>query len=86
MNKTKIMIDNCQDLLIDIQKYEKQFPDTHTKYETIKNIAKQHDEDPPGSTFGIEVASDWEDKCYGFEIDRIIRDITYIRYVGIWKC
>lgn len=83
--KTKIMIDNCQDLFIDMQKYEKRFPDTHTKYETISEIIKRHEEDPPGSVFGIEVASDWEDKCYGFEIDKIIRSVTFIKYVGIWK-
>ena len=53
--------------------------------EDIKKIVEQHEEDPPGSVFGIGVAPDWEDKSYGFEVDSIKRDITIIRYVGTWK-
>lgn len=38
-----------------------------------------------GAVFGVEVASDWNDKCYGFEIDKVTSDNTYVQYVGIWK-
>lgn len=81
-----VLIDNVHDLLTDMQEYEQMFPQTHTKYEDIKETIEKNEEAPPGSVFGISVASDWKDKCYGFEVDLIKLDITIVRYVGIWKC
>lgn len=80
-----IFIDNCQDLLIDIEEYKKKFPETHMSYYDIKKNLEERFNDPVGSVFGIEVAKDWLDKCYGFEVDRVTPENTIFRYVGIWK-
>lgn len=69
-----------------MQVYKNDFPDTFTKLEEVKEICSNHENDPVGSVFGVRVASDWQDKCYGFEIDRVKGEETIIRYVGIWKC
>ena len=80
-----VQIEGFNDLHKDMQTFNGMFPYTHTKYEDVKRIVEKHYEDPLGSIFGIEVATDWQDKCYGFEVDRIRGEITYIRYLGIWK-
>lgn len=77
--------DRTTDLLTDLQVYKNDFPDTFTKLEEVKEICSNHENDPVGSVFGVQVASDWQDRCYGFEIDRVIGETTIIRYVGIWK-
>ena len=78
-------IDNYLDLFEDMRQYMRQFPETHTRFSTILAVVRQHAEDPIGTTFGVEVAHDWKDKCYGFEVGSTKGDITFIHYVGIWK-
>jgi len=80
-----VFINNYTDLHNDMRFYQEQFPSTHTTFSSIKAIVNRHDGDPLGATFGVEVASDWTDKCYGFEIDKVTSDNTYVQYVGIWK-
>lgn len=79
------LFDRVTDLLTDLQVYKNEFPNTYTKLEEVKEICSNHENDPVGSVFGVQVASDWQDKCYGFEIDKIIGETTIIRYVGTWK-
>lgn len=91
MAKTKtkplweINIDNGIDLINDIKEYEVMFPNTYTTLEDIETNLRKKANNPVGAIFGIEVSSEWPDKCYGFEIDRIIGNTTFIRYMGIWK-
>jgi hypothetical protein len=73
------------DLQNDMHFYQEKFPSTHTTYNSIKTIVNGHDVDPVGAVFGVEVASDWNEKCYGFEIDKVTSENTYVQYVGIWK-
>lgn len=73
------------DLQNDMHFYQEKFPSTHTTYNSIKTIVNGHDGDPVGAVFGVEVASDWNEKCYGFEIDKVTSENTYVQYVGIWK-
>lgn len=80
-----IIIEKFQDLLEDIERYKQQFPKTHLPYKEIKEALEKRENDPVGSMFGINVATDWEDKCYGFEIDRVTPQATHILYVGVWK-
>ncbi len=79
-------IDRTMDLLTDMQVYKNDFPDTCTKLEEVKKMCKNHENDPVGSVFGVQVDSDLQERCYGFEIDRVKGEETIIRYVGIWKC
>ena len=80
-----VFINNYMDLLNDMRFYKQKFPSTHNTMKSIKTIVNRHHGDPVGSVFGVEVASDWNEKCYGFEIDRVTSDNTYVYYVGIWK-
>lgn len=82
---TNIFIDNCIDLAERIAEYKAKFPKTFTGMGTIKNHLQERANDPCGAVFGIEVASDWPDKCYGFEVDRVTPTATYFRFVGVWK-
>ena len=81
-----VFIDNIHDLLEDIERYKQMFPASHTSFEQINEQLEAKDGEPVGSTFGISVADDWEDKCYGFESDKVTPQNTIFRYVGIWKC
>lgn len=80
-----IIIERFQDLVEDMETYKNMFPDTHVPYKRIKEILEEHYNDPVGSMFGIQVSSDWEDKCYGFEIDRVFPNATHVLYSGVWK-
>ena len=80
-----VFINNYMDLQNDMHFYQEEFPSTHTTYNSIKTIVNRHDEDPVGAVFGVEVANDWNEKCYGFEIDKVTSENTYVQYVGIWK-
>lgn len=81
-----VFINNYMDLHNDMRFYQEKFPSTHTTYSSIiKTIVNRHDGDPVGAVFGVEVASDWNEKCYGFEIDKVTSENTYVQYVGIWK-
>lgn len=81
-----IFIDNILDLERDIQSYKEMFPETYRDYDFIKNVAERHYNDPVGFVFGVEVSSAWQDKCYGFEVEKVTPEHTYIRYIGVWKC
>lgn len=85
MQQGMIFIDRIHDLLEDIDRYKRQFPETHLSYEDIKEALKKRENDPVGAVFGINVATDWEDKCYGFEVDRVTPDSTIFLYSGTWK-
>lgn len=80
-----VVIDCIHDLIEDIQSYRNMFPKTYTKYDDIVEIIKEREDDPVGSMFGIQVSKDYEDRSYGFEIDRVVGENTYVRYMGLWK-
>lgn len=80
-----VFINNYMDLHNDMRFYQEKFPSTHTTYSSIKAVVNRHDGFPVGAIFGVEVASDWDEKCYGFEIDKVTSKNTYVQYVGIWK-
>lgn len=80
-----VIIDNIIDLAEAIEDYKGMFPDTYTPMEQIKAIIAEREDSPMGYVFGISVSSEWSDKCYGFEIDKIKGNRTYVRYLGIWK-
>lgn len=65
--------------------YKQQFPDTFVPYAKIKELLQERVNDPVGSIFGLSVATDWEDKCYGFEVDRVTPKATVFIYCGTWK-
>lgn len=81
-----IFIDNIHDLLEDIKEYKTMFPNTYTSYDEIRRRLEKEEFGPPGLTLGIEVSSEWPDKCYGFEIDKQGPQNVIFLYVGIWKC
>lgn len=80
-----IFIDNSHDLLERIDEYKQMFPDTYTDFEAIRSRLEKEELCSPGHVFGIEVSSEWPDKCYGFELDRQTPQHAFFRYVGIWK-
>ena len=80
-----VFIDNIVSLHEDIAYYSQRFPNSHTTYEDLKKALDGRENDPVGSIFGYSVSSEWLDKCYGFEIDKVDVKNTYIRYIGIWK-
>lgn len=66
--------------------YKTMFPDTFTKMDEIIKILNQDYKETGGSgLFGIQVASDCEDRCYGFQF---AGDNPYPKYefVGMTKC
>ena len=78
------MIDNCIDLAERIAEYKAKFPETHTDIGTIEKHLQERG-NPCGSVFGIEIASDWPDKCFGFEVDRVTPTTIFFRSIGAWK-
>lgn len=80
-----VFIDNIVSLHEDIAYYSQRFPKSHTTYEDLKKALDERENDPVGSIFGYSVSSEWLDKCYGFEIDKVDVKNTYIRYIGTWK-
>ena len=85
MQQGMIFIDRIHDLLEDIERYTIQIPETHLSYGDIKKALEKRENDPVGVVFGINVATDWKDKCYGFEVDRVTPDSTIFLYSGTWK-
>lgn len=81
-----IFIENIQDLDRDMQSYKEKFPKTYRNYSFIKDVAKKHYNDPVGVVFGVEISSEYQDECYGFEIEKVTPKHTYLRYIGVWKC
>ena len=79
------VIERFHDLIEDMEAYKRQFPDTIVPYEKIKESLEERVNDPVGSTFGLSIATDWEDKCYGFEVERVTPKATVFRYCGTWK-
>ena len=80
-----IIINNVHDLMDRIEEYRRMFPKTYTTFEEIKNCLEKNAEGPCGGVFGIEVSSEWEDRCYGFEVDRVTPKCTYFQFLGMWK-
>ena len=81
----KFFVDRIMDLLEDVEGYKIQFPSSFTSIRDIEKSLKERVNDPVGSMFGIQVSDEWEDKCYGFEVDKVTPTHTVFRYVGIWK-
>lgn len=79
------LIENTDDIIRDIGVYEAMFPDSYTSYESIKQ-ALDGLEDEKNSVFGIQVSSEWPDRCYGFEIKKEILRVPIFRYIGLFKC
>lgn len=79
------IIQRFQDLVKDMEAYKQQFPDTFVPYAKIKESLQERVNDPVGSIFGLTVATDWEDECYGFEVDMVTPKATVFRYCGTWK-
>jgi len=79
------VIERFHDLIEDMEAYKRQFPETAVPYARIKESLEERVNDPVGSTFGLSIATDWEDKCYGFEVDRVTPETTVFRYCGTWK-
>lgn len=80
-----ILIDNCIDLAEHIEEYKRLFPDSYTDMKIIEKRLKERENEPCGCVFGIEVSTEWQDKCFGFEIDKVTPTTVYFRYMGVWK-
>lgn len=80
-----VFVNNSATLFEDIERFKQQFPGSYTSCDDIKKALDKRENDPVGSIFGYSVSSEWLDKCYGFEIDKVDVKNTYIRYIGIWK-
>lgn len=79
-----VIINGLKKLLSDIEYYKKMFPKTHTTIESIKDTLSA---DPYECIAGIEVSSEWEDKCYAFEVEKITpRGDVFCKYLGVSKC
>lgn len=81
-----VFVNNSATLFEDIKRFKQQFPGSYTTWDELKKALDGRADDPVGSTFGISVAGEYEDKCYGFEIDKVDPKNTYILYLGTWKC
>lgn len=81
-----IHITNGRKLDEDIRYYERIFPNSFKSYEQIRECLLERVNDPVGQTFGLSVADDWSDKCYGFEVDKVTPSMTTFLYLGLWKC
>ena len=81
----KFFVDRMMDLLEDVEEYKRLFSSSFTSIHDIEERLRESVNDPVGSMFGIQVSNEWEDKCYGFEVDKVTPTYTVFRYVGIWK-
>lgn len=79
----KYRLYNTDRLSNDIEAYKKMFPNTYTTREDIEKRLESMDN--IDGYFGIEVSSEWEDKCYGFGCARLNGDTYVIEYEGVWK-
>lgn len=64
-----MFIVHAYDLNEDIERYKELFPESYTSYDAVKEKLRTRMDDPVGAKFGIEVSSEWQDKCFGFEVD-----------------
>lgn len=80
-----VFVNNIMDLHEDIGRYQQRFPQSYKSWDEIKKALVERKDDPMGSTFGISVADEWPDKCYGFEVDKVNAEHTYFQYLGTWK-
>lgn len=79
-------IKNYRDFKTYLEYYKAKFPETYTTEGEIIKILNQDYRVTGGSgLFGIQVSSEWEDRCYGFEF---AGDNPYPKYkfVGMTKC
>lgn len=81
-----IYIENYHDLMEHVQEYQRKFPKSYTCLEEIKANLEREEMSAPGHIFGISVATEWPDKCFGFELEKQTSTTAYFRYLGIWKC
>lgn len=81
-----VFVNNSVTLFEDMERFKQQFPGSYTTWDELKKALDERENDPVGSTFGISVAWEYEDKCYGFEIDKVDPQNTHILYLGTWKC
>lgn len=80
-----MFIVHCHDLNHDIERYKEMFPESYTSYDAVKERLQTRMDDPVGAKFGIEVSSEWQDKCFGFEVDKQTPRATHFVYLGTWK-
>lgn len=81
-----VFVNNSATLFEDIKRFKQQFPGSYTTWDELKKALDGRADDPVGSIFGYSVSSEWLDKCYGFEIDKVDPQNTHILYLGTWKC
>lgn len=84
----KIRVLNLPQLLKDMEEYRKMFPISYTDMDKVFNVLKQHMEvkHVDDWCFGIEVSSDWQDKCYVFEaVESAITANVWFKYNGVGK-
>ena len=83
-----VVIHNVHDLIERIEEYKRMFPESHTSMDMIKSILSdpKYEYAPPGLIFGVSVSPEWEDKCYGFEVEKQTPTTVYFRFLGMWKC
>lgn len=81
-----VFVNNSVTLFEDMERFKKLFPGSYTTWDELKKALDKRADDPVGSTFGVSVAGEYEDKCYGFEIDKVDPQNTHILYLGTWKC
>ena len=64
--------------------YQSRFPTTHTLLKSV-HATLLCESNAQCGTFGIQVSSEWEDKCYTFKpVSSTPNEITY-EYLGICK-
>ena len=80
-----IHITNGKKLDEDIWYNEQRFPKSFKNYEQIRECLLERVNDPMGQTFGLSVADDCPDRCYGFEVDKDTPRTTTFHYLGLWK-
>ena len=81
-----IFIKNGHKLWEDIERYKRMFPNSYMSYDQVKAELEENEDMPNGQVFGISVAKEWPDKCYGFEVDSVTPSTTTFLYLGLWKC
>lgn len=83
----KVKIIGFRELQDRIATYSVIFPKTYTNLKDIKQSLLDDFKMRGGTRalFGIQVAPDWEDKCYGFQYVGNDKEVVY-KFIGIWKC
>lgn len=64
--------------------YQSRFPTTHTLLKTVHDTLLD-ESNAQGGIFGIQVSSEWEDKCYTFKPVSSTQDAITYEYLGICK-